>query len=45
MLASERSRLQEQMSQLRAEVEASQQAMAALESRKLSGEQLLSKVR
>lgn len=44
VLSSERSHLQGRLGQLQAEVEASHQAMAAIESRKLSGETLLSKV-
>ena len=44
VLGSERGQLQDRLVQLREEVEASQQAKAALQSRNLTGEALLSKV-
>ena len=44
VLGSERGQLQDRLLQLREEVEASQQAKAALQSRNLTGEALLSKV-
>lgn len=44
MLGSERSQLQARLATLRQEAAASQQATAALDSRNLTGEALLSKV-
>ena len=44
VLGSERGQMQDRLLQLRQEVEASQQAKAALQSRNLTGEALLSKV-
>ncbi len=44
VLGSERSQLQARLATLRQEAEASQQATAALDSRNLTGEALLSKV-
>lgn len=44
ILGSERGQLQARLAELREQVEASQQAMAALQSRNLTGEALLSKV-